>query len=194
MPEAPASPVSGDISVLAERYIGALFELAEQGGILDTVLSDMTGLRDLWNKSAELRFIAMDPRIGSEDVVKAAKTVAATAKLNKLTSNFIAVLAQNHRLNLLPVLIERFLDDVSAKRGEFRADVRVARPIAQDQVHKLSSLLSAATGGKIRLSMIEDPSIVGGLTVKVGSQFIDASIKTKLDLLERSLKGALHSV
>lgn len=186
--------VAGETAILAARYVEALFELAEQKGALDAVLADLATLKGLWKDSPEWRFIASDPRLGAEDAEKAVAKVGAAAKLHKLTANFLAVLAQNHRLALLPLLIEKFFDSASAKRGEFRADVRVARPLSEAQRDKLTALLSSAVKGTVRLSMIDDPSIIGGLTVKVGSQFIDASVKTKLDLLERKLKTEKEAV
>lgn len=194
MSDSSTLAVAGETAILAARYVEALFELAEQKGALDAVLADLAALKGLWKDSAEWRFIATDPRIGAADAEKAVAKAAVAAKLHKLTANFLAVLAQNHRLNLLPLLIEKFMDAVSAKRGEFRADVRVAKPLSDEQRDKLSSLLSSAIKGTVRLSMINDPSIIGGLTVKVGSQFIDGSVKTKLDLLERKLKAEKEAV
>ncbi len=190
MSETSTRSAAGDSAILAKRYVDALFELAEPSGAVDTLLSDFANLQSLWKESAEWRFIASDPRLPSDATTEAVATVAAAASFHKLTANFLAVLAQNHRLNLLPALVERFIDVVSAKRGEFRADVRAARPLSDNQRRQLSTLLAAAIKGKIRLSLIEDPSIIGGLTIKVGSRFIDASVKTKLDLLERNLKEA----
>jgi F-type H+-transporting ATPase subunit delta len=185
-----SSPVSGDSAVLTERYINALFALAEQEGVLDTVVSDLHNLRTLWNESPEWRFIASDPRLNHESVVAVVKQVAEVAGINKMTANFLHIVAQNRRLGFLPLLINAFMDEVDARRGEFRADVRVAHPLTEEQRAKLAALLSAATGGQVNLAVTEDPSILGGLTIKIGSQFVDASIKTKLDRLERTLRAS----
>ncbi len=184
-----STPVSGENAILAGRYIDALFELAEEEGKVEAVIADMQNLRSLWGESPEWRFIATDPRLNHEAVCSVAKKIADIIGADKVTANFLMVIAQNRRLNLLPVLIESFMDEVSSRRGEYRADVRVARPLTEVQRQKLASLLTSATGGKIRLEVIEDPSIIGGLTVKIGSQLVDASVKTKLDRLERTLKG-----
>jgi len=185
---AASSPLSGDNALLASRYVDALFSLAESEGKIDAVLQDMAGLRQLWSESPEWRFIATDPRLNHEKVIATAKQVAEAAKVSKITANFLSVIAENRRLNLLPILIESFTDEVSTRRGEFRADVRTARPLTEAQRDKLVALLAAATGGQIKLAVIDDPSIIGGLTVKVGSQYVDASVKTKLDRLERTLR------
>ena len=184
-----SSPVSGDNAVLVERYISALFSLAEEEGDVDAIVSDMLNLRTLWNESPEWRFIASDPRLNCESVMEIVKKVAETAKVGKITTNFLLIAAQNRRLHLLPMLINGLMDEVADRRGEYRADVRVAHELTEEQRDKLKALLTAAMGGKINMAVVEDPSILGGLTVKVGSQFIDASIKTKLDRLERTLRA-----
>ena len=187
---APALPVAGDHMVLARRYVGALLALAEQDKAVDAVAADMQALRDLWQTSPEWRFIATDPRWGVELAVKAAEQVAKISQIGKLAANFLCVVAQNRRLHLLPVLIEEFFEESARRRGEYRADIRTAQILSDAQKSTLAASLAAITGGKVRLSVTEDSSIIGGLTVKLGSQFIDASVKTKLDHLERSLKGA----
>ena len=110
--------------------------------------------------------------------------------MSKLTSNFLSVVAQNRRLSLLPALIDGFLEEVAIRRGEYKVNVRTAQALSPLQRDNLIASLSKTMGGKIHMNVIEDPSILGGLTVKLGSQFIDASVKTKLEHLERSLRGA----
>jgi F-type H+-transporting ATPase subunit delta len=190
--ENPAAslPVAGDQAILAHRYVGALCDLAAKDGVTDALVTDMLSLRRLWEESPEWRFVASDPRLSIDSVSGAAAEVAKITGVNPLTSNFLAVVAQNRRLSLLPLLIENFLEEVRARAGELHADVRSARPLTETQREQLTALLAAATGGKVRLSAACDISIIGGLTVKIGSQFVDASVKTKLDHLERSLRGA----
>lgn len=185
-----ALPPSGDAALLAKRYIGALYALAEQAGVVDAVATDMRNLRRLWAESADWRMAATDPRFNGAQVAKAIEQIAPILALQKLTTTFLAAVAQNRRLALLPSLVEGFLDEVTARRGEFRADVRTARALTAAQSEALTASLTAVAGGKVHLKITEDASILGGLTIKLGSQFIDASVRTRLDHLERTLKGA----
>ena len=175
---------------LARRYIGALLDLADQNGQGDAVEADMQALRQLWEVSPEWRFIANDPRWSFEFAVKAAEQVASIAKIGKLTGNFLCIVAQNRRLALLPFFIACFFDELAKRRGESNAAIRTAKPLSDPQKAELETALSKITGGKVHLSVTEDPALIGGLTVKLGSKFIDASVKTRLDLLERALKQA----
>jgi F-type H+-transporting ATPase subunit delta len=183
-------PLAGEEAILARRYVGALYDLAEQEKTVDAVATEIRGLRRLWDESAEWRFVATDPRLDAAQLRKAAEEVVSQTGMGKLTGNFLSVVAQNRRLFLLPAIIEGFLALVATRRGESQADVRTAHALTAAQKEALASSLQQVIGGKVNLTIVEDASLIGGLTVKMGSQFIDASVKTKLDQLERTLKGA----
>ena len=184
-----ALPRAGNSVLLADRYIEALYTLAAQNAVVDAVLGDMINLQKLWDESADWRDVATNPRLSREVVSVAAEQVARIVGVHKITANFMSVVAQNRRLSLLPLFIERFIDEVGMHRGEYRADVHTASPLSAAQRDRLLAILGKATGGKIRLVEADDPSLIGGLTVKIGSKFVDASVRTKLDRLEYTLRG-----
>jgi F-type H+-transporting ATPase subunit delta len=184
-----ATPVAGDEAILARRYVDALYALADHEDLVDVVATDLRGLRRLWDESAEWRFIAEDPRLSGEEVLHAVDQVVRISDLDDLTANFLSVVAQKHRLSLLPLIIEAFLDETATRRGEFRADVRTARALSGAQRDALTSSLNAIAGGKVHMTIVEDAALLGGMTVKLGSKFIDASVKSRLEKLERTLKA-----
>jgi F-type H+-transporting ATPase subunit delta len=179
--------LSGEQATLARRYVDALYDLAEQQGQIDSVVSDLRGLRRIWNESDDWRSASVDPRLPNEALSAIAAQIARICELSPLTTKFMAVVAQHRRMSILPALIMGFLDLVATRRGEFRADIRTAAPLTPAQRDQLIVSLNAAAGGKVHLTVTEDKSLIGGMTVKLGSQFIDASVKTRLDHLERNL-------
>ncbi len=187
-PQAESSIIAGDAAVLARRYAGALYALAEEQKQLDAVAADLRALRNLHQESAEFRLIASHPRLTRTQLVQAVEQVSASAKFNKLTSNFLALIAQNRRLSALRPMIETFLSELASRRGEHTAEVRSAKPLTTAQQEQLAVKLREMTGGKVHLSLHEDASLLGGLIVKMGSHQIDASVKSKLASLERQLK------
>lgn len=194
--QAPAAhaknaPIAGEKADLARRYASALYELAEKEGVLDAVLADFQGLRRLWAESAEWRMIACDPRLKPDSILAATREVVKIAAPGKLVGHFLMIVAQNRRLSALPAMIETFIHDVAERRGEYSADVRAAHALTQAQAEKLTAALAALTGGKITLAVSEDAALLGGLTVQIGSKFIDASVKARLDRLERQLKSGV---
>lgn len=181
--------IAGDAAILARRYAGALYDLAEEQKQLDAVASDLRSLRSLNQESAEFQYIAGHPRLTRKQLVQSAQAIAKSASLNPLTGNFLALIAQNRRLSIIGAIIEAFLGELAKRRGEFTAEVRSAKVLSTAQQEQLAGKLRDLAGGKVHVSVREDASLLGGLTVKLGSRLIDASIKTKLARLERQLKS-----
>ncbi len=181
--------IAGDAAILARRYARALYELAEEKKQLDSVAADLGSLQVLLKVSAEFREVTSNPRLTRAQAVESMKKVASLAKLNPLTQNFLTLLAHNSRLNLLENAIKVFLADLTARRGEFIAEVTTPKALASEQQEQLSKQLDKIAGGKVHLVIKEDASLLGGLVVKLGSRLIDASVKGKLARLERQLKS-----
>jgi len=188
-PTADQPIVAGDMAVLARRYAGALYDLAQDQKQLDAVAADLRILRNLGRESAEFHLLVSNPHIARADLVKAVRQIAAVAKFSPLTSNFLALVAQNRRLPQLTAICDAFLAQLAARRGEFTAEVRTAQALTTTQQEQLAAQLHVLAGGKVHLMVAEDKSLLGGITVKIGSRLIDASIKSKLAKLERQLKS-----
>ena len=112
------------------------------------------------------------------------------AEANSLTQRFIAVIAQNNRLFILPATIEAFLAELAGRRGEIIAEVTSAKELNESQIDSVTNVLRGALGNKVTVDAKIDSSLIGGLIVKVGSLMIDASLKTKLQRLQLAMKGA----
>lgn len=182
--------ISGGIQAsLAGRYATALFELARDERKLEAVGTSLAALREGLRESAELAKLTTSPLIGRDDALKAVKAVAGSMGLDPITSNFLGVLAQNRRLSQLPNVIRFFNLLAAAHRGETTAEVVSARPLDDDQVAALRSNLKSRLGRDVSVDLTVDPAILGGLVVKIGSQQIDGSIRTKLNNLASAMKG-----
>jgi F-type H+-transporting ATPase subunit delta len=182
--------VSGDAAALARRYAGALYELAEEGKQLDAVAADLRSVLPVSDANADFRAIVRHPRLTRAQLVKVAEALSAALKLGKLTSNFLALAAKHRRLPILSAMIDAFLARLAEQRGEFTASVRAATALTPQQTEQLAARLAILAGGKVHLDLREDKSLIGGLTVRLGSRLIDASVKSKLQRLERKLKSA----
>lgn len=180
---------SESIGVIAERYATALFELAEGQGALDQVAGDLKTLKAMVRESADLRRLLDSPVLTRAETGKAIAALAEAAKFSGLTANFLGLLAKNRRLFSLPGVIGAYLGRLAAKRGELSAQVASAVPLTQGQLDALSSTLKAAFGGTVAVDVTVDPSLLGGLVVKVGSRMVDSSLKTKLQHLKLAMKG-----
>ena len=181
---------SGGIQAsLAGRYATALFELARDGKQLETVGASLAALRQALRESDDLAALTTSPLISREDALKGVKGVAAAMALDPVTANFLGVLAQNRRLSQLPAVIRAFNLLAAQHRGETTAEVTSAHPLNDDQVAALKANLKRRIGRDVAVDLSVDPTILGGLVVKIGSQMIDGSIRTKLNTLAHAMKG-----
>jgi F-type H+-transporting ATPase subunit delta len=182
--------ISGGIQAsLAGRYATALFELARDERQLEAVGTSLDTLREALRDSQDLRELTTSPLIGRENALNAIKATAEALRLDPITANFLGVVAQNRRLGQLPNIIRAFNLLSAHHRGETTAEVTSAHPLNDDQVAALKSNLKSRIGRDVSVDLTVDPAILGGLVVKVGSQMIDGSIRTKLNTLAHAMKG-----
>jgi len=175
---------------VGERYAQALFDLADETGALEAVRADLASLRAAWNESADLRRLARSPVIAAEDQQKGLTAIADKAKFNGVTKNFLGLLAQNGRSRDLTAVIAGFDLLYAKKTGVVAAEVVSAQALTAAQMKSIQSALRASLGKDPEMTARVDPSILGGLKVKVGSKLFDASLKTKLDQMKFALKRA----
>lgn len=181
---------SGGIQAsLAGRYAVALFELARDSNQLDSVGRSLGIVKDTLAQSADFRTLTTSPLVGRDDATKAVAAVANSLKLDPLTSNFLGVLAGNRRLSKLDAVIRAYETLVSNHKGETLAQVTSAHPLTEDQVAALAAQLKSRVGREVAVDLKVDPAILGGLVVKMGSQMIDSSIRTRLNSLAHAMKG-----
>lgn len=175
--------------VIAERYATALFELAEGQGSLDLVAGDLKALKAMISESADLKALLNSPVLTRAEQAKAMSALAQAAQFGELTANFLGLVAKNRRLMSLPGMIIAFLAQLAAKRGELTAKVTSAIPLSQAQIDALSSNLQSIYNGPVAMDIWNDPSLLGGLVVQVGSRMVDSSLRTKLQHLKLAMKG-----
>jgi F-type H+-transporting ATPase subunit delta len=174
---------------LTGRYATALFDLAIDGKSLDAVSSSLSTLKEALAGSTDLQALTTSPMVDRKAAAAGIAAVAGSLKLDKLTTSFLGVLAQNRRLGSLPKIIADFNALAAARRGEINARVTAAHPLTATQQKNLAAKLKAGLGRDVALDITIDPAILGGLIVRVGSRMIDSSLKTRLDALGQALKG-----
>ena len=174
---------------LAGRYAAALFDLAREQRQIESVSASLAALSQALADSKDLKELVSSPLVGRADAAKALSAIASQAKLDPLTANFLSVLARNGRKDQLVPVIHAFKRLAAEHRGEATADVITARPLSDDQLDRLKQQLRVRAGRDVAVDMTVDPAILGGIVVKLGSQQIDASIRTKLNRLAHAMKG-----
>lgn len=177
-------------SNVGERYAQALFDLASEQKAVAAVEADLHSMKAALADSRDLRTLISSPGFSAEDKGKGLAAIAERAKFHATTKKFLGLLAANGRAAALPAAIAAF-GALSAKaRGAVSAEVTTAVPLSAAQSKGVAAALRQALGKDPEITTRVDPSILGGLRVKVGSRLFDASLRSKLDSLKFALKRA----
>jgi F-type H+-transporting ATPase subunit delta len=192
---ASASPHVPSSSGIAKRYALALLALADDKrqadpGSTDRIAADLDRLFALWRDDAPFRAFVADPRLDAVAQRKGAFAVLDRAGIGGEVRNLIGVLIANRRLAQLPQVAQAFGDQLAVRRGQQAATVVSAHPLSDTQRTQLAARLTEAGYSGVKLSEQVDPSILGGLIVRIGSRLYDNSIKSKLQRLQYVMKGA----
>ncbi len=180
----------GGVSEIAGRYALALYDLADENKQLDAVADDLRQLSQLLAESDDLKRLVRSPVISRSDQGKAMAALLDKMDANALTKKFVAYVAANRRLFALRAMTRAFLEELAQRRGEVVAEVTAAREMTDAQKQSLEEALRKAVGGKVTMDLAVDPSLIGGLVVKVGSRMVDASLSGKLQRMKFAMKGA----
>ena len=184
----PVADTSQLISGVAERYASSLFDLAVQAGSIEAVSGDLERFQGMMDESADLRRLVLSPVFTAEDQERAVVALSTKAEIGGLVGNFLKVVAGNRRLFALPGMIKAFRQISAQHRGEITAEVTSAHALDAAQEIELKAALKGVTGKDVILDITVDASLLGGLIVKIGSQQIDSSLRTKLSTLKLALK------
>jgi F-type H+-transporting ATPase subunit delta len=176
------------ISGVAERYASSLFELALEANSVESVGSDLDRFQAMIDESADLKRLIVSPVFSADDQFKAISAIVAKAGISGLVANFLKVVARNRRLFAVPGIVKSYRVIAARHRGEVAADVTSAHALDAAQETELKAALKGVTGKDVAINVTVDPSILGGLIVKVGSRQIDTSLRTKLSSLKLALK------
>lgn len=173
---------------IARPYATALFELAAELNSVAEIEKSLDAFSAIVGESPDFARFLRSPVITSEEKSKAMEVILEKAKPHKEVANFVDVVARHGRLFALPVMISEFKKLASAARGEVVAEVTSAAALSKAQLKSLSDTLKQKIGKTVKLNTSVDPELIGGLVVKVGSQMIDSSLRTKLTAMKIAMK------
>ena len=175
---------------LSGRYADALYALASDAGKLKSVVADLTGLAALISGNENIKSMVGSPAISWTEQTSAITAILEKVDADALTVKFAGTVAANGRLHLINGIITEFLDEHARRRGEISAEVISAIALDKARTADVKKVVGSLAGSdKLSLSMRVDPSLIGGLVVRIGSRMIDTSIRTKLNRLETAMKG-----
>jgi F-type H+-transporting ATPase subunit delta len=182
----PASISAG----IARRYAQAVFDLSRDAGELEKLAADVADFHAAMRVSDDLRDVLASPVLGRVEQGHAIGAVAAKMGLGDTLANTLRLMAAKRRLFVVPQMIAVLGDMLAEEKGEVAAEVRSAKALSEAQAERLARTLKASTGKDVNLQVTVDPSLIGGLVVKIGSRMIDTSIRARLNALQNTMKEA----
>lgn len=180
---------STGLSDIAKRYATALFDLALERDQLDVVAADLDALAQLLDNSEDLDRLVRSPVISRGDQGRGIDAIADNGGLSELVRSFLGIMAQKRRLFVLGAAISEFRRLLAEHKGEVAAEVTSAQPLKPEHEAAVRAALKDVVGREVALETNVDPSLIGGLVIKVGSRMMDNTVRTKLTNIELAMKG-----
>jgi F-type H+-transporting ATPase subunit delta len=176
------------VSGMAGRYANALFELALEEHAIDAVKADLDRFDALIAESPDLQRLVRSPVFTAEQQTRALSAVVDKAGIDGLAARFLKVVSSNRRLFAVPDMIRGFRALVALHKGETQATITVAEKPTEAHLAAIKDALKAVTKKDVQVEVKVDPSIIGGLIVKLGSRMVDTSLRTKLNAIKHAMK------
>jgi len=170
----------------AAAYAESFLGIAQAEDNVERVENELFRVARAYEANDELRTALTDAVIPVERRIGIVEDLLG-ARASTLTTGLVAFLVAVGRIRELPQIVDIFVARAAEMREEAVAEVRSAIALDADQQARLAQALGKATGKRITLKVIVDPSVLGGLVARVGDTVIDGSVRSRLDQMKESL-------
>jgi F-type H+-transporting ATPase subunit O len=173
---------------LAARYANATYVAASKANALDKVEGELTQLWKAASDSPAFANFLENPLISRDEKSAQIADLLRSQKVSDITVNLCTTLAGNARLNELPKVASTFGQLMKAKRGEVDATIISAEALSTEETDRIAKAIKSTSKGakKVIVNSKVDPAIIGGIQVQIGDQFLDLSIRSRIEELSRT--------
>jgi len=173
--------------LVAQRYAKALLQIAEKQNNVQGLQKEMNSIIGLVKSQPDLERLCLHPLIPPSRKASVFDEILQVAKASQTIRRFFTVVAKAARLNIIYDLSTAFNDLVDKHMGIVSAVVACAQPLTENQLRSLKESFASRTGKTMRFVTRQDPNLLGGLKVQVGSTIYDASLQGRLRMLRARL-------
>jgi len=175
------------VSQRVDGYAAALFEVARAEGALGAVEEELFALSHALEGNDALRQTLTDAALPAEKRQAIVEDLLGASGASSVTKNLVSFVVGAGRARELPAIIAKLVERAAAERQHAVAEVRSALPLSDDQRRRLAAALSSNLGKQVEVKVIVDPSVLGGLSARVGDIVIDGTVRTRLDQLREAI-------
>ena len=176
-------------TILARRYAKALFAVGKEQDNFEGYNEALQGLAGLYVSRPEVADALTNPLYPLDIREKIMAGMIKSMGVDKIMGNFLNLLIQKKRVEILPEIAEEFQSMVDDEKNISHGNVISAIELSAELQANVQTTLEKLTGKKVKLTTSVDPTIIGGIIAKVGDLVLDGSIKTQLAGLKDSIKG-----
>ena len=168
-------------------YAEAIFDIAKEAQTLDAWVSDLSIVVSAMQEE-EVKILINTPDLSQRNKAEIFTSLF-EGEISKKVSNFVLVIGQANRINLLESVLESFKRLVALEKNQKNVMVASSYSLEQDQLDKIQTALQKRTGSEINISTHLDKSLIGGIKISYEDQVIDLSLKNKLEALKAQLRN-----
>jgi len=164
-------------------YARALYAIAEAEGAADVISNELYAVARAFETSESLRNTLSDAMTPTDAKLKVVESLIGS-RANRGTTQIVSMIVASGQVRDLSAIFDEVIAISSSGSNEFLAEVRSAIALSDDQQKRLSAALTKATGKKVNLKVVIDPTVMGGLVATVGDEVIDDTVRTRLEQLK----------
>ena len=169
------------------RYSLALFELSKENNSTEVIEQQSYSLLNLIKINNEFDYFIKNPTNSKREQLNTIQLICKQFKINDLLKKFMSFLIDKRRFFYVEKILKDFTETCSRKRGEIKAELVAAKEMSENEINRIKEDLTKSFDSKIKLNFKNDPSLIGGLIIQVGSTMIDTSIRNKLQKIENKM-------
>lgn len=171
----------------ARPYARALMDVAGSPQAANAVRGELMRFDTALRSSEELRAVYANPAVDLDARIKLTQALASKMKLSEPAVKMLEVLVRFHRILDLGAILEAVASYVNQALGVAVAEVRSAKSLTPEEMQQLAAVLSKKVGKSVELDVRTDPTLLGGLLVKIGSEIFDATVTGKINKFRHTL-------
>lgn len=178
------------MAAVAARYARAMVEVVTRPGAPatpDAVRAELRAFLEAYESSDELRNVLANPAVPAPRKRALVERLAQPLGLSRISRNFLFVLLDNRRVNLLDQILRSFDNMLDERLGVARADVTSAAEVSKESRELIEQSLRRLTGRQVRAQYAVDPSLLGGVVTRIGSTVYDGSVRERLRQIRERL-------
>jgi F-type H+-transporting ATPase subunit delta len=169
------------LKALAERYAGALVDVALEKGQAEQVKQELSAFAAVVRESAALRAILANPAITRADKHATIEQLVALMGASRTLRNYLFVIVDQRRAGMLEEIEQAFSRILDSRQGITQATVSSATELSANERAELTTALGKLTGEKVQAQFMMDSDLIGGSIVKIGTTIYDGSVRTQLE-------------